>query len=603
MHRLATIDIQNFRSCRAVAFELDDCTPIVGYNNAGKSNIIKAIEWALNPRPLAKQDFFDPTQPVTITAKITGLTDSMLDLLDARHRSKIEPYVNNGVIHLRRTQAEPGSSKKDILTQVFEPAGQLSDSQAWKPNPTGIPEAIKLLFPEPITIGAMEDAAEDSTKAKAGTTISQLLAEFTAPLEAAQGQEIQAVLDQVGQYLAADGTTRATELQRFDREASNALQLFFPGVQLHLDIPVPEVRSLFKGGTIRISEQGSGTIRDFTDLGHGAQRSIQMALIRYLCDLRVQGSHSAQRRLLLIEEPELFLHPQAIEQVRRALETLAEGGYQVIYATHSPMMISRRAIPRTRIVRKDALRGDTKVMASLADALSKRVTDEDNRLYMLLDLGNASGWLFSDRVLLAEGKTEQALLPQLYEAATGQSLADARMALVNLGGASAVPAAIEVFTELGIDACALVDFDFALTQAVKRSLIAEQDPDLQCCLGQLAAMAANDATITLNNKGRPTNNGNKKAVHVYREWAQGTAARPIAQALHNKLKPHRIWLWPGGDIEHHLGLSDCKQPAAWAGFLRDLEQQPLETLLADHATVQSFIAWLQTPPEDAAASS
>jgi len=29
---------------------------------------------------------------------------------------------------------------------------------------------------------------------------------------------------------------------------------------------------------------GRGAIRDFTSLGHGAQRSIQMALVRYLPD-------------------------------------------------------------------------------------------------------------------------------------------------------------------------------------------------------------------------------------------------------------------------------------------------------------------------------
>ena len=589
MHRLAEIAITNFRSCCDVTLALDDCTPIIGYNNAGKSNIIRAIEWVLAPTTLVAGDFFDPDAAVQVAARVTGLTGELLGLLDPRHRSKITPFIQDESLRFRQVQAKPGGSKRDISLEIYDPAVPAS-ANAWKLNPAGIPEAIKRLFPEPITIGAMEDAAEDSTKSKAGTTISKLLAEFTAPVEQAHGADIQRDLHKIKQRLSAHGKDRADQLQRFDREASAALELFFPGVQLHLDIPVPDIGSLFKAGTIRISERDRNTIRDFTDLGHGAQRSVQMALIRYLADLRAQASRSEQRRLLLIEEPELFLHPQAIEQIRYALETLSQDQYQIIFATHSPMMIARSTIPRTRIIREEA---QTRVMASLEDALKKRVDEEDNRLHVLLDLKNASGWLFSDRVLLAEGKTEQALLPAIYEAATGHTLADDRLALVNLGGTGAVYAALQVFTELGIEASALVDFDYALTQAVKHRLIQPDDADLKQCLCQIKTTSTQDPSIVLNVDGRPTNQGQKKAAAVYREWAATADGRPIAQALHDKLKPHRIWLWPGGDIECHLGLPDTKHPTVWTPFVQRLENEPIETLVADYETLTDFLAWLR----------
>lgn len=595
MHRLAAIAITNFRSCRDVRIALDDCTPIIGYNNAGKSNIIRAIEWLLAPRPLSASDFFDPTTPVQVEATITGLTAELLDLLDGRHRSKITSFISDNQLRFRLVQASPGGKKSDIKQEIHDPAAT-EDDERWKPNPAGIPEAIKKLFPEPITIGAMEDAAEDSTKAKAGTTISKLLAEFTEPVEQAHGADIALDLHKIRQRLSAQGNDRAAQLQRFDREASEALQLFFPGVQLHLDIPVPDVGALFKAGTIRISERERGGIRDFTELGHGAQRSIQMALIRYLADLRSQSTQSAQRRLLLIEEPELFLHPQAIEQIRQALETLSQDRYQVIFATHSPMMIARKSIPRTRIIRKDGQPGETRVMACLEDALAKRVDEEDKRLHVLFDLKNASGWLFSDRVLLAEGKTEQAVLPALYEAATGQTLADQRLAVVTLDGSEGIHAALQVFAELGIEARALVDFDYALTQGVKHGLIQETDAHLCACLDQIKVMAATDTAINLNEKGRPTNKGTKKAAMVYREWAQTTDARPIVQALQDTLKAHGIWLWPGGDIEHPLGLSGKKEPAIWAEFLQRLETDPIHDVVADHATIEAFVTWLRPAP-------
>ena len=51
-------------------------------------------------------------------------------------------------------------------------------------------------------------------------------------------------------------------------------------------------------------------------LGHGAQRSIQMTLIRHLADLKLNNQEQATTTLLLIDEPELYLHPQAIEILR-----------------------------------------------------------------------------------------------------------------------------------------------------------------------------------------------------------------------------------------------------------------------------------------------
>ena len=41
-----------------------------------------------------------------------------------------------------------------------------------------------------------------------------------------------------------------------------------------------EIKELFKSGTIKVFEDESEEGRDVSILGHGAQRSIQMALIR-----------------------------------------------------------------------------------------------------------------------------------------------------------------------------------------------------------------------------------------------------------------------------------------------------------------------------------
>jgi putative ATP-dependent endonuclease of OLD family len=400
------------------------------------------------------------------------------------------------------------------------------------------------------------------------------------------------VIAEVGRHLAPGSGQRVEELKRFDKEASDVVGDFFPGLKLHLDIPVPGLKDLFKQGSVKVSEQGREAIRDFTSLGHGAQRSIQMALVRYLADSKVADGDQVQRRLLLVEEPELFLHPQAIEQIRMALESLSNAGYQVVFATHSPMMIDRSAVASTRIVRKALTDGKTRVMPSLREALGRRVESEDKRLHTLFELENASGWLFSDKALLAEGKTEKRILPDLYRAVTGKSLAADKISVLDLGGAGSVPGCLEALKELGLKACAVTDFDFALNQAVKLGFIEGDDGDLRACLQQIKDLSKADSSISIGSNGRPVNSAEKKATHVYRYWAKTEAGQPVAMALHQKLKEAGIWTWPTGDIESVLGLAGEKSETEWAEFCRSLERKSLEDCVDEVELVKGMVSWL-----------
>jgi len=80
-----------------------------------------------------------------------------------------------------------------------------------------------------------------------------------------------------------------------------------------------------------------------------------------------------ERTLLLIDEPELYLHPQGIEQVRQALKQLAGGRYQVLFSTHSPLMLHRDHAGNTVMVRKPELATGTAVRKPLGSAVRERL--------------------------------------------------------------------------------------------------------------------------------------------------------------------------------------------------------------------------------------
>lgn len=43
MHKITEVTIRNFKSCRETVLKLESFTALVGYNNAGKSNLLKCI--------------------------------------------------------------------------------------------------------------------------------------------------------------------------------------------------------------------------------------------------------------------------------------------------------------------------------------------------------------------------------------------------------------------------------------------------------------------------------------------------------------------------------------------------------------------------------
>ena len=327
----------------------------------------------------------------------------------------------------------------------------------------------------------MEDATEDIGKSKSGTTIGKLIAEIMEPIEQQHGTEIRQTLDGIRQRLEAEGAERAPELNQFDEGANDKLRDIFPGIKIRLHVPTPEFRALFKDGTIKVFEEGEADGRDINQVGHGAQRSIQMALVRYLAEMKASGdAQRAARTLLLIDEPELYLHPQAIEQVRLALKTLAKQAYQVIFATHSPQMIDKEDIGNTLIICKTIEQG-THTRKRLTDAITETINDAPSQARILFELSNSSKILFSDRVLIAEGPTEEKLLPDIFHRIKGYTLSARKIALVSLGGSGNAAKGLRILDAIGIPAKALVDLDYAFRTATQAGLLNEDDEDIDGC--------------------------------------------------------------------------------------------------------------------------
>ncbi|WP_300543778.1 AAA family ATPase [uncultured Pseudoalteromonas sp.] len=583
-HKISIVEIKNYKSIVNAVLKLSSFTPLVGYNNAGKSNCLSAIQWILKKSSLTNKDFFDSSLPVEVTATVNGVSQALLDLMPARQKSSIEKYVQNETLRIRRIQETPNAKVAEIRISVWD--ASVND---WAVNPTGLDNALGALLPEPIRIGAMENAAEDASRAKTSTTIGKLLSEFLTPVKTAHEADLNQHLNEVGRRISSDGDMRFSELSIIDQNVNSKVNNLFPGMSVKLHFDTPTIDDLIKAGTLKVFE-GAGDGRDFSSYGHGAQRSIQMALVQYLAEIKRSNNSSAATTLLLIDEPELYLHPFAIEQVREALIALSLSGYQVVISTHSAQMITPELAEHTLLIRKSDVLG-THARLRLADAIQSVVPNSTHQMEQLFNLAHSSQLLFAENVVLTEGKTELRLLPFLFKNITSLTMGQEKHALVAQSGVNDTKKSLEILTAMDLPSKAICDLDYCFTGAVRDGFLLSTDQDLLSLKALLQNLVQSHG-VTLNGNGLPKNSNTITAAGAFEVLANVQAAIPLIESLHTKMKAQNIWVWKKGAIEAHIGTPN-KTESAWAQFKSDVMTNGLSHTCSDPQSLLDLVEWLR----------
>jgi putative ATP-dependent endonuclease of the OLD family len=589
LHHISELKIQGFKSISNATFPLSYYTPLVGYNNAGKTNILKAAGWVIKKTSLTAEDFHNINSAVTVEAEISGIGADVLEALDAGHRARIEPLITEGKIRIRRSQATPGQAASAIRFEVLkEEGGQM----VWAFNPTGIDAAIGGLFPEPIFIGAMENATEDVAKFGSGTTIGKLLKEIMGPVIERHSPAVADALQAVGRQLSANSIEKDETLTNLDVSIQGELSKLFPGVTAKTHIPVPDFADFMKSATIRIFEAGyeDADGRDASSFGHGAQRSIQIALIKCLAEVRrAAGGNAARTTLLLIDEPELYLHPQAIEVVRAALSRLAGEGYQIIITTHSANMIARSDAKNALLIRRNVADG-TNCYPRMKDVVARAIADAEHQSEALFALSNSTKVLFSERVVITEGKTEKIILPAVFDNLFHSTPGEEKIGLVDIGGVHNIPDTMRILRAMGLPCKAVVDLDFVFRTAPAKELILVDHPDLLACKAIFNRLAG-EGRVGLDETGLPKKHGGNPAIMAFELIAQEADAMPHIDRLFEAMLVHDIWLWKKGAIEAYLNIA--KTDTARMAFVNRLPEQAYRDALPDYPAIAEAMNWLR----------
>ena len=397
MGRVRSLRIRNFKSIGdeiEVQFPPKQPLILIGENNAGKSNIVRALELLLGETWPGSYDPEDhdfhnrdrSIEPLEIRVTLEGVT----------HADKYKGTLSvEGLVW--RYEAGEKRPFRMILSGGIE-------------NPYPSNDVREQCFC--IAVGADRRLSYQLSYTSKYTFLSRLMRRFHRALsdDEARVEALRESFEQTkGLFLGIDAfATFTTELQKQVSQLSGNLKY-----GLKVDFSAYDPSNFFHA--LRVFPYEGKDVRAFSELGTG-QEQIFAISFAYAYAKAFHGDGSGL--IVVIEEPEAHLHPLAQEWMGQVIRDVAAAGVQVVVTTHSPKFLDMSGLDGFALARK--IEGGTHVVQwsheDFASYCREHGAPRAGRetvlpFYAAVATEDLLSGLFARRVLLVEGPTEALALP------------------------------------------------------------------------------------------------------------------------------------------------------------------------------------------------
>ncbi len=257
--------------------------------------------------------------------------------------------------HIPGHPARPNVAGREALRElvrIHRPDLVVLGTPSWLQNPGGggnWKSNANSLLPRVIFVRAVHEASDETT-AKDASTYGKLI-NLIVEKRLSQRPEMAALkiaIDAVLQLFCPDNQhpdRQAEEIRELQAKINLGLSEVIGG-QAFIHTEPPELRALVMPSTsLVIKDPLAGIETQVGHQGHGLQRTLIMTLLQLLTEEQAHPLEPNEQPLtrstvLLVEEPELYLHPQMEKLMRDVLYRLAsQHGMQVACCTHSPFFL------------------------------------------------------------------------------------------------------------------------------------------------------------------------------------------------------------------------------------------------------------------------
>lgn len=472
--RINGISIKNYRSFgekRDIVFPKEDYKKpiaIVGYNNAGKTNLLNAILYGITERYVNRNTFtrddFHNRDFNNVPSIITGIESSTELKPDGKYADLTGYHFLN--IDLDGTEIENAKieSYKDWEQQ----------DKNW--NAFGASKYYKIFY-----VNFHEIKKEISTKKTSWGNLTSFLA-----------KHIKSIVDSDKDMLKKKNTFK-DQIKDSTKNVliDSKLNTFIKQIQINysknlrnnncnIEFGLPDYEEIFLEMMFKIGLNGdSGNLIPIEHFGDGYISMFVMAVIQAIAE-----TNSDDRCLFLFEEPESFLHENHQEYFYKiVLCGLAENNHQVIYTTHSHKMIDifdTKGLIRLEFdenskqteIKYNKAKADFSSEVTISqiedDELVEQVRDYNN--YIKIIEPNLNKIIFSRKVLLVEGPNDMLVYKEVIRKKVLKITNDAKFsdAYLNFNNIAIIPhhgkitalVLIKLCKHLGLNFFVINDFDF-----------------------------------------------------------------------------------------------------------------------------------------------
>jgi len=381
------VHIKNFRSIKDLNFWFPEIglMILVGVNNAGKSNIVRAINNILGESWWGK-----------------NIDDSDYYMRDPNNAIEIAIQFDNG--------REVAFNSSEGWPQYYDENGyQFRSNQ----------RNVKDDFPS--TYLAAERSISKTLSFSKWELMGKVAQSFNRLVKSAGKEE--ALINKFNEVM--DILDEIEEFKQFKEDFVR----FFTEMQadtpykLKIDFKPFTPLNYFKTLNILANDETLGDEFDIDpqELGEGTKNLIIFSLLRsYAKNFRQEA-----QGLLIVEEPEIYLHPQAQRHLLKVFQEIVKNSnIQILITTHSSSFIETEHFENIGLVYKSSEEG-TKIrqvskrelvdFSNLTGARSSSTVENIEQFYAITSDDKLKEAFFAKKVILVEGDTEEICLPELLK--------------------------------------------------------------------------------------------------------------------------------------------------------------------------------------------
>jgi putative ATP-dependent endonuclease of OLD family len=532
--QLSYLRIKNFKSFKDECINVGSHHALVGANNSGKSGVLKALDFLLNPskKNIDEESWYHclTDEPIWIEAIFTELSGSESESLKGylrddgsfhiarsatAHEEQIDgefdfdisqhfqksspkfPWLNPSSVSAKAIKEwdEAGVADTEINGKKFRdylPSRKVGDwkqaieefcsdallesdyIECWHENPAGYSSVLKSILPAYIYVPAVRDV-KDEAKYTASSPFGKLLKKILENVAEERKAEVEVQLKSVAEsFNRNDNGIRIQQIDDLESSINGILSEYMPA-EIEIEFETPSFDKIIQSPRLFSHDGFRSSIEN---KGHGLQRAVILSILRAFAQ---DNNDALNNTIFGIEEPEIYMHPQAQRTLRRVFKQLSDGGSQLFYSTHSSLLLDIVHFDEiVRLERNDSDNGAYSICRQISPG--DLISDIENRIPSMKGVvssesirqhyhnayhQNKSEGFFAQKVILVEGATESYCLPLRFEASE-YNLDYYNISVIECGGKGQMDRLYRVFNELGIACYIVFDFDQGSTDSGSR---------------------------------------------------------------------------------------------------------------------------------------